>query len=271
MDLDVEYDNGARVPGLPQIIEQWQRDAQEFRNQNEGQLDLSYGEHDRQKADLFGVDQQNKKPLVIFIHGGYWRMLGREVSSHMAAGLNQHGNGVVIPSYQLCPAATIADTIEDMRLLCAWVWRQYERKIVVTGHSAGGHLAACMVATNWQEYDLPADLVSTGLAISGLFDLRPLLATKLNETLGLTEKTARQSSPLLWPSPGKKRFEAWVGGDESAEFIRQSDTLAACWSGAGTQTNSVHVTNKNHFTVIDDLVDANSEMTRMIVQLAEQI
>ena len=270
MDLDVEYDNTGRVPEAPEIIEQWQRDAQEYRTLAGARLDVAYGEHERQKTDVFGYHKADKKPLIVFIHGGYWRALGRETFSHMARGLNDRGFGVVMPSYQLCPAASIADIITDLRLLCAWAWREFDRKLVVTGHSAGGHLAASMVATNWAEYDLPTDLVNAGLGISGLYDLRPLIPTKLNETLGLDETTARQNSPLLWPSPTGKRFEAWVGGDESAEFIRQSDTIAACWTGAGTQTSSVKVTNKNHFTVIEDLTRADSNMTKVIANLASK-
>jgi len=268
MNLDKEYDNTGRVPEAAEIFQQWQRDASAYRAREGARLDIAYGEHERQKTDIFGSTKDDKKPLIVFIHGGYWRMLGRETFSHMARGLNERGFGVLVPSYQLCPAATIADIITDLRLLCAWVWREYERKLVVCGHSAGGHLAACMVATNWAEYDLPDDLVDAGLGISGLYDLRPLLPFRLNETFGLDEASARQNSPLLWPSPSGKRFEAWVGGDESAEYIRQSDTIAACWTGAGTPTSSVKVPNKNHFTVIGELTEADSNMTKMVANLA---
>jgi arylformamidase len=269
LDLNKEYDNGARVPELPQILQQWQVDSVAYRNNANARLDLAYGEHDRQKVDTFGIDPKVKSALVVFIHGGYWRMLGHEAFSHFSQGLNDQGLGVLVPSYQLCPDVAINDIITDLRLLCAWAWRTYERKLVVTGHSAGGHLAAAMVATDWKEFDLPADLVVAGLGISGLYDLRPLMATKLNETLQLDEPAARAASPLLWPTPIGKRFQAWVGRDESDEFKRQSDTIAACWSGAGAPTTSVHVPNKNHFTVIDDLRDADSEMTKAIAAMAK--
>ncbi len=271
MNLDIEYDNRARVPEFAEILQQWQVDAEQYRLESVGQLDVSYGDHERQKTDIFGYRDGGKRPLVVFIHGGYWQALGRESFSHMAKGLNQLGFGVLVPSYQLCPAASIEDIIADMRLLCAWVWRKFERKLVVTGHSAGGHLAAAMLATDWAEYDLPDDLVTAGFGISGLYDLRPLIATQLNTALKLDDRSAQKASPLLWPSPTGKRFEAWVGGDESAEFIRQSDTIAACWAGAGVSTNAVQVPNKNHFTVIDGLTDAASDMTKMIANLANDI
>jgi len=270
MDLEKEYDNRARVPEFAAILQQWQDDAQQYRNQSDCQLDLPYGDHQRQKTDLFGYRADDKKPLVVFIHGGYWQMLGRETFSHMARGLNQLGFGVLVPSYQLCPDVRVDDIITDIRLLCAWAWRKYQRTLVITGHSAGGHLAAAMVATNWSQYDLPDGLVTSGLGISGLYDLRPLMATKLNTALQLDEASARQTSPLLWPTPVGKKFAAWVGGDESPEFIRQSETIAACWSGAGAPTRSQAVPNKNHFTVIADLSDAGSDMTRTIARLAEK-
>lgn len=270
MNLDVEYDNRARVPQFAQILQKWQLDAEKYRAETDGQLDMAYGDHQRQKTDIFGYSKDDKKPLVVFIHGGYWQMLGRETFSHMSKGLNQLGFGVLVPSYQLCPVASVADIIADIRLLCAWAWRTYERKLVVTGHSAGGHLAAAMVATNWQDYDLPQDMIVAGMGVSGLYDLRPLIATRLNDALKLNDKSARKASPLLWPTPVDKKFEAWVGGDESPEFIRQSDTIAACWTGAGAPTSSIKVPNKNHFTVISELTDAASDMTKTIANLTEQ-
>ena len=272
LDLEKEYDNGARVPQFAQILQQWEIDAKDYRASTPSKLDLAYGAHERQKVDLFGTVENSKEakkqPLFVFIHGGYWRALGRETFSHMAKGLNENGYPVLVPSYQLAPHASIRDIILDLSLLCAWSWRKYGRKMVITGHSAGGHLAAAMLATDWADYDLPDDIVSAGLGISGLYDLRPLIKTKLNESLQLDDAGARNASPLQWPTPQGKKFEAWVGGDESPEFIRQSDTIAACWLGGGAPTKSIKVPNKNHFTVIDKLLDSKSEMVKALIGLA---
>ncbi len=272
LDLEKEYDNGARVPQFAQILQQWEIDAKDYRASTPCKLDLAYGAHERQKVDLFGTVENSKEakkqPLFVFIHGGYWRALGRETFSHMAKGLNENGYPVLVPSYQLAPHASIRDIILDLSLLCAWSWRKYGRKMVITGHSAGGHLAAAMLATDWADYDLPDDIVSAGLGISGLYDLRPLIKTKLNESLQLDDAGARNASPLQWPTPQGKKFEAWVGGDESPEFIRQSDTIAACWLGGGAPTKSIKVPNKNHFTVIDKLLDSKSEMVKALIGLA---
>ena len=274
LDLEKQYDNGARVPEFAQILQKWQSDAADYRSTAPCQLDLAYGGHERQKVDLFGTlekrDEAKDKPMFVFIHGGYWRALGRETFSHMAKGLNESGFPVLVPSYQLAPQASIRDIILDLNLLCAWSWRRYGRKMVIAGHSAGGHLAAAMLATDWSEYDLPDDIVTAGLGISGLYDLRPLIKTKLNESLQLDDADARNASPLQWPTPQGKKFQAWVGGDESEEFIRQSDTIAACWQGGGARAQSVHVPNKNHFTVIDQLLDGNSDMVKALIGLANK-
>ncbi len=272
LDLDKQYDNGARVPQFAEILEQWQIDANSYRVNKPCQLDLPYGVHERQKVDLFGTveksDESKKQPMFIFVHGGYWRTLGRETFSHMSKGLNENGYPVLVPSYQLCPQAAIRDIILDLNLLCAWSWRKYGRKMVIAGHSAGGHLAAAMLATDWADYDLPDDIVTAGLGISGIYDLRPLIPTKLNDSLQLDDAGARNASPLLWPTPLGKKFQAWVGGDESQEFIRQSETIAACWLGGGTPTKSITVPNKNHFTVIDQLLDGKSDMVKALIGLA---
>lgn len=271
MNLDVEYDNAARVDDFAGIIENWNAAAQIYRDDSENRLDIAYGDNARQKFDLFGPETKPDTPLVVFIHGGYWRALGRETFSHMATGLNKAGYQVLVPSYRLCPDAAIADIITDMRLLCAFVWRKYQRRLIITGHSAGGHLAAAMLATNWRDYDLPGDMVTAALGISGLYDLRPLLATKLNQTLHMNEQTARANSPLCWQSPVGKRFVAAVGGDESDEYLRQTQTVTACWLGAGVKASAQIMPDKNHFTMIDDLVDQDSNLTQTIIRLTRAL
>lgn len=271
MNLDVEYDNSARVDDFAAIIANWNAAAESYRAQSNCRLNQPYGDHDRQYYDLFGQVGKPDKPLAIFIHGGYWRALGRETFSHMAKGLNEAGLGVLVPSYRLCPSATIADIITDLRLFCAHAWRQFGQPLVVTGHSAGGHLAAAMLATNWRDYDLPHDIVPAALGISGLYDLRPLLATRLNDTLKMTEQSARTDSPLLWPSPVGKQFVAAVGASESDEFIRQSKTVIACWLGAGVRAQTQIVPDKNHFSVIDGLSNPHSDLTRTLFAMANAI
>ncbi len=266
MDLNAQYNNRALVPDHQQVIDGWQRDAGSFRQQAGGALGISYGAHERHAYDLFG-EVAGDAPIVMFVHGGYWQGLDRSFFSHMAAGPGTHGFAVAVPSYRLAPEVGVGDIIDDVRACCLHLWQAHGRKLVVVGHSAGGHLAACMLATDWTAHGAPSDLVVSGMGLSGLYDLRPLMATYVNDALKLDEEAARTASPLGWPVPAHGRFEAWVGGDESREYHRQSETLAATWSGAGLDCPWQIVTGDNHFTVVRHLADADSEMTRTVAKL----
>lgn len=269
MDLEAEYNNRARVPEHVDILADWERRAKKYRASAGGELELAYGDHERQRCDLFRTREDDGHTLAVFVHGGYWQGLDKSSFSHMAQGLEVHGISMAVPSYRLCPQVHVRDIIDDIRQVCVWLWKRHKRHLVICGHSAGGHLAAAMLATDWEKHQAPAGLVRAGLGISGLYDLRPLIATGLNKALKLDDASAREASPLLWPSPRGLRFEAWVGGAESNEFLRQSHTLAAAWSGAGVIAKSVVQGNDNHFTVVAPLADPASEMTNALANLCQ--
>jgi len=266
MNLAAEYDNRARVPEHPEIISRWNREAAAYRTTAKADLDVSYGARQRNRYDLFHGSGQG--PIVVFVHGGYWRSFDHTVFSHCAAGLVAHGLTIAIPTYSLCPEVTIPDIVDELRQFCIHLWKRHSRRMVVTGHSAGGHLAACMAASNWERFGLPADVVQAGLAISGLFDLRPLIATPLNADLRLDQVQCLTASPLLWPLPRPRRFDIWVGALESSEFIRQSRSLAAAWTGLGSTCAYVEMAGLNHFTAVDPLPGSETPLTRRILQLA---
>ena len=267
MDLESEYNNRARVPEHGDVIADWAQRATRYRDSAGGEINLAYGEDDRQVCDIFRTRSDGGEAIAVFVHGGYWQALDKSWFSHMALGLEVHGIAMCVPSYRLCPNVHVADIITDMRQLCLWLWYRHKRPLVVAGHSAGGHLAAAMLATDWSVHDVPDDLVRAGLGISGLYDLRPLIPTSINKALKLDEASAREASPLLWESPTGKRFEAWVGGEESDEFRRQSLTLAACWLGGGVHAKAVIEDGTNHFTVIHPLADPASAMTNALADL----
>lgn len=266
--LAAEYDNRARVPEHPAIIAGWKADAEAFRRKADGEIDLSYGAGERNRVDLFRAREGEGQPLVIFIHGGYWRMFDKSSFSHMAAGALASGFDVAVPSYTLCPQVGIADIIDEMRQCCLFLWQRLRRHLVVVGHSAGGHLAACMAATGWENFGAPADLICGGMALSGIFDLRPLLATPYNADLRLDAASALQSSPIAWPAPLKLPFDLWVGAEESSEFVRQSRSLSAAWTGLGLAAPYAEVAGENHFTLARGLSDPASILSRRIMVLA---
>jgi arylformamidase len=268
IDYEAEYNNRARVPEHPSVIAGWARDAQGYRVfQRHALHTLSYGPGARNTIDLF--PSRNQGDTVVFIHGGYWQALDASFFSHLAAGLNAHGVGVAIPSYDLCPHVSIDDIIAQMRD-AARALAPLSRRLVVSGHSAGGHLAACLLATDWRSVDaaLPHDLVQAAYAISGLFDLAPLLETSVNNALGLDETSARRASPLFWSPPSHGSLDTVVGENESAEFVRQSRSIVDTWGRAGCETRFGEVSGANHFTAIAPLADPDSPMTRRLKELA---
>ena len=206
---------------------------------------------------------------MVFIHGGYWQALDGSFFSHLAAGLNAHGVSVAIPSYDLCPQVSVDDIIRQMRMAARELVR-FGRRLVISGHSAGGHLAACLMATDWRSLDpaLPQDLVKAAYTISGLFDLGPLVETSVNNALGLDEAAARRASPLFWPAPSHGSLDAVVGGDESAEYFRQSRMIVDAWGQAGIETRFAEVPGANHFTAIAPLAEPHSPMTLRLLELA---
>jgi len=273
MDLEREYNNRQRVPEHPAIIARWHEDAAAYRESSACECDLAYGASPRAQVDIFHASETARgRGVALFIHGGYWQGLDGKAFSHMARGPNGHGIDVAVATYDLCPAVGVADIVEQMRTCCAWLWHRLGKPMTVYGHSAGGHLSAAMLATHWSAIDgnLPADLVANAYAISGVFDLEPLVATSINDALGLTPETARLASPIHWPPRAGARLVAAVGADESRSFLQQSADICARWGRQGVDAAYVEVPGTNHFTVIDDLADPASEMARAVAGLAAE-
>ena len=273
IDYEAEYNNRARVPEHAAIFARWEKEAAAYRDEasreKRAELGLSYGPSPRQTLDIFTAKYAADAPLALFIHGGYWRSLEPRTFSHMARGLNARGVSVGVAGYDLCPQVTIGEIIDQMRRAALFLSDRFGKRITVCGHSAGGHLAACLVATDWTALGpkAPADLVPAAYAISGLFDLSPLLGVSMNQALRLDEKQARDASPLFWPAPAGRALDAVVGGEESSEFLRQSKIIADAWGKNGAETRYEAVPGANHFTVLDPLSDPESKMVGRLVAL----
>lgn len=273
IDYEKEYDNRGRVPEHVDIFARWHRDAEAYRvSSPKAELGLKYGPSERQFIDIFPAKDANA-PLALFIHGGWWRTLHPREFSQLAGGPNAHGVTVAMAGYDLCPTVSIATITEQMRAACLFLWRKYHRRIMVFGHSAGGHLAACMLATEWKALDAtaPNDLVPMAYAISGVFDLAPLTQVTPNADLKLTETSARACSPILWPVPADRTLDCVVGGIESSEFLRQSRDMADGWGARGAATRYEEIPGANHFTAVDPLGDAQSKMTKRVVELTRLV
>jgi arylformamidase len=270
VDYEVEYNNRARVPENPGIIAGWARDAKAYREARSGSgrwRAIPYDRGARNNIDFFPGDGMG--PIVVFIHGGYWQALDGSFFSHLAGGLNAHGIDVAIPSYDLCPQVSVGDIVGQMRMASREL-AKFGRPLVISGHSAGGHLAACLLATDWRALDasLPETLVTAAYTISGLFDLPPLVGTSINTALKLDHASAKAASPLFWKAPARGTLDAVVGDNESAEYFRQSRAIVDTWGATGIATRFGTVSGANHFTAIAPLADPASPMTLRLKELA---
>lgn len=255
MDLQAEYDNGAKVPEYPAIAAGWERAAAEFRvGHPHSALAVAYGPSERQAMDIFRPGPGEAHPVAVFIHGGYWQRAHRHLFSHFARGMLAHGVAVAMPSYDLCPQVSMATIVDQARAAVDFVTARTGGKPLVMGHSAGGHLTAMVLATGGAR---------AGLSISGLFDLPPLLATTVAGPLGMDAAEARRLSPLFLPSPGLP-IHAVVGGLEGVEYTRQTRSIAEAWGGTWESLAGF-----NHFTVAAELERADSALTLRAVAMAK--
>jgi len=253
------------------INERWSLLSTAYRLAGETRLNQPYGARERLRYDLFYARDKDA-PLVVYIHGGYWQRGDRKDYSFVARELNANGITVAIPSYSLCPTVSVMEIGDEIQLCLAVLWKQTKKCPTVIGHEAGGYLTAEMLARNWGRFPgVPADLVRAGYAISGIFDLGPLVGTSVNRVLGLTSGTARAASPLFRPPPPTgRRFVAAVGDDESGGFPRQSRAIAENWSKVGIDAKCEMAAGVNHFTIIDELITPGSATLTQIVALARE-
>jgi arylformamidase len=289
--LDAQYNNRARVPEALQHLQRWAADSATARAQlqatGQAVLDLTYMADPSlpaaaQTLDIFtppahATPPEGGWPVLVFIHGGYWRALDKADHSFIAPpwvnAVVGPGAVVVVPNYALCgalcPAVRVSTITAQMQQAVAWVHRHVAahggnpQRLTVAGHSAGGHLVGMLLSTDWAAFGLPAQPVQHGISISGLFDLEPIRQTPFLADLGLTPDEAHAQSPVHCPHTGGV-LTAVVGGDESEEFLRQNTLLQQAWGSAAAPVAKV-LPGLNHFTVVDALVQPRSRLAGCVV------
>ncbi len=261
-----EYNARAAIPDHPQIFARWAEQAAATRRLRACLLDLPYGETAGERLDLFPA-RNDGAPLLVFIHGGYWRSLDKSDFSWLASPFVANGVSLALVNYGLAPRTPIEEIVRQMLRAHAWLHRNADRlgfdpnRIFTAGHSAGAHLTAMMMAALWPAYaaDLPADLIKGGLAVSGIYDLEPLVHAKfLRDDLRLTVRRARRLSPVHLPPATRRPLYTAVGGLESAEFRRQTALIGAAW--AGNLAREVPMPGLHHLNVIDELAQPASAL-----------
>ena len=235
--LNRQYNARAAIPDHPKIFARWRADSLAARNGLRCETDYYFGPSPAETLDLYPAAAPNA-PLLIFIHGGYWRSLDKQDFSFLAPAFVRAGVAVAMPNYGLAPATSIKEMVGQMLRAMAWLYRHAlqlgidQRRIVAAGHSAGAHLASMMLAADWQLMagDLPRDLLSGAVCISGLYDLQPLVrAPFLQDDLRLDETSAQFVSPVRYRPELSIPLITAVGGGESAEFQRQNRLIREAW------------------------------------------
>lgn len=288
-ELDAMYNNRELVPDHAAIFARWAAESARVRSSQPCLLDIAYGKGPGESLDLFlpsstegrarpatAKGSEGAAPVLFFIHGGWWRAFDKSDHSFIAAAYTQEGALVVVPNYALCPAVGIADIATQMAHALVWTRRHAAdhggdpNRIVVAGHSAGGHLAAMLLCAEWQTLSahLPPTLVRNALSISGVFDLDPIRRVSfLQPDLKLTPSDVKRLSPARFPSP-VGRLYAVAGAQESSEFLRHNQLIRRRW-GANKVPVCEAIDGCNHFTVVDQLAQPGSHLHRLTLGLLE--
>ncbi|MDX6752125.1 alpha/beta hydrolase [Geminicoccaceae bacterium 1502E] len=272
-ELDREYNPGAALPESAALIEGWAARSERARATLPCETGLRFGPSLDEYLDLYPAGPGT--PLHVFVHGGYWRRFTAREHGFVAPALVGAGVSVAVLNYALCPKVTIDEIVRQVRAALAWLHAHAGRydcdpaRITLSGHSAGGHLTAMALLTDWPgDYGLPEDLVKGGLAISGLFDLAPFPYTYLQPSLQLGWDQVRRNSPILHLPPSAAPLDVAVGGAESVEFRRQSRDFHAAWQERGLDGDLLEVPDANHFTVLEELERPQSPLLASLLARA---
>jgi arylformamidase len=276
--LEAQYNNRARVPDHVRVFQRWEEASALVRRTSPAQLDIRFSAGDGGTLDVFPAAVPTPAagaPVLVFIHGGYWRSLDKSQHSFVAPSFNADGALVVVPNYALCPAVSIEDIALQTAAAVAWAWRHARdfggdpSRLALVGHSAGGHLAAMLLSCRWKDIDatLPAQPLAGALSISGLYDLQPLRhVASVQADLQLSAASVARLSPAFFPRPKGGRLYAAVGADESDEFLRQNRLIREVWGPTAVPVCET-VPGKNHFTVLESLVDPAGRLHELALRL----
>jgi arylformamidase len=265
-EIDDEYEVERSVDDPQPFFEFFVGESARARKDLECQLDVRFGPTVEETLDIFPAKDPDA-PILVFIHGGYWRRLSSKEFSLVARGPVERGITTVVTNYTLCPKVTIPEITRQSRAAVSWLYQNSggfsgsRERIFLSGHSAGGQQVGRLLGTDWSgDYGLPEDVLKGGFAISGLFDLRPLRYSWLQPMIQLDEQAVQQESPLFDLPEKAPPLIASVGGDETREFHRQSTEYIDAWKAAGLIGSYSEQPGKNHFTAIAGFHESDSDL-----------
>lgn len=268
IDWDDAFDNSGYVSGSDNLASVWFEKSIAFKekviNDKFSRVGTRYGNKKRNLVDLFS---SNKDPeiFVLFVHGGYWHQLGKDYWSFLADGIYKKNMGFAILNYSLAPDVSISEISEDILTCINFLSEEVHSRFVLVGHSAGGHLVTKMNSKPEKFQTKVRGKIIRTISISGIYDLRPLLNTRLNETLGLDNNEANSESPALLEPIEKSDLIFCVGSDERPEFLRQTGLIFEKWKNYNINSKIHFEKNTNHFSVIETILDQNSFLFKQIL------
>ena len=277
-ELDTQYDLRTMFPEAATSYEAFcERESEKVREEMDHRLDVPFGPTRAEHSDVYpATGDARGAPVLIYVHGGFWVLRTSKEFGFVARGPVSEGVATVVTNYALSPEVTIDEIVRQTRAAVAWTYRNAEsfgvapERIHVAGHSAGGHLVAMLLSTDWEGvYGLPANIIKSATAISGVFDLAPLPYTFLQPKLQLTWDQALRNSPILHlpdPQSGTPPLLVAYGENETDEFRRQSEEFFAAWKAKGLDGDLMVLPGKNHFDVIDGFLDAGSRLCSEILR-----
>ena len=269
--LDREYDNRRKVGNAEAILAWYAAESEAARRAMHWRLDEAYGISAGERLDVLPAARKGA-PIQVFIHGGYWHRLDKSDFSYVARGFAPSGAAVVVINYALMPTVSMDELVQQCRASIAWVYRHAasfggdRNRIFLSGHSAGGHLVAMLMATEWSAFGAPADVVKGGCGISGLYDLEPIRLSYLNDILKLTPEDVQRNSPVRLSAPRAGSLLLAVGEREGPEYFRQTDELASAWQKQGFTAQVMRLPGEDHFSIAAKLGDPASTLSRAILR-----
>ena len=268
--LEKQFNPRAAVPEHGPLIEWRMRRSEETRRKLACALELRYGPNPQETLDVFPGAPDG--PVQLYVHGGYWRANDKADASVIAEPLVAKGATAVLINYDLCPQATVAQIVQEVRRAVAWTYRNIRRhggdpnRLFISGNSAGAHLCAMALAHDWTAEGLPADVVKGAAALTGIYDLEPVLHITVNDDVRLTAADARLLSPMTQPPLRNLPLLVAVGGAEPAEWIEQSKAYAAMCRANAIEAEYLECPGENHFTMTNVLADPDHMLTRAIIR-----